>query len=192
MRRSDASSAAKGMPEPLQESESPAASGGGRRPDLLPDRPSTEPAEDSAEDQGAQTEAPAAPPRPWGSDSNGTLSVVMFLLAFAVLATVMARSWIRRRGRRGRSLEAQVGEVRKWADAQLSEGSTPLLGAPADLRRWHVEMEQVARDLRAEIDTKIVLLQATIRSAAEEATRLERAVERARELPDEARPERPA
>ena len=187
MRRNDASSTATGMPEPLQESESPTGRAG-RRPDLLPERSATE----TPDDPGTQTEAPAAPLRPWGSDSNGTLSIVMFLLAFAVLATVMTRSWIRRRGRRGRSLESQVGEVRKWADAQLSEGSTPLLGAPADLRRWHVEMEQVARDLRAEIDTKIVLLQATIRSAAEEATRLERAVERARELPDESRPERPA
>ena len=111
---------------------------------------------------------------------SNTGSLILFGLALAVAAFVMARSWRRNRGRK--SLESQVGEVRSWADAQLSESSSPLIGAPAELRKWHVEIEQIVRDARADLDTKIALLQAVVRSAAVESARLERAIEAARQI----------
>lgn len=109
-------------------------------------------------------------------------SAVLFLLALAVLAFVLGRTWRRTKRDRGRSLEHQVGEVRAWADAALSESGTPLAGAPPEFRRWHVEIEQIVRDARAELDTKIVLLQAVVRSAAAEAERLEKAIAEAKRV----------
>lgn len=130
------------------------------------------------------TEVPPreSPPSTFRSLLNGgnVGSSILFLLALAIAAFVMARMWKRNRKGRGRGLEYQVGEVRSWADAQLSESSTPLASAPREMRQWHVEIEQIVRDARAELDTKIVLLQAVIRSAAQEAERLERAIEEAK------------
>lgn len=45
--------------------------------------------------------------------------------------------------------------------------------APPDLVRWQVEMHELARDLKAEIDTKLVALQTLIAMARQEAARLE-------------------
>ena len=43
---------------------------------------------------------------------------------------------------------------------------------PVELLRWQVEMHETARDMKAEIDTKMVALQTLIRSAREEEERL--------------------
>ncbi len=45
--------------------------------------------------------------------------------------------------------------------------------APPDLLRWHVEMHETARDLKAELDSKMRLLQLLIAQARQQADRLE-------------------
>lgn len=165
-----------------------------RRRDRLDDTPEPSDSEASARAEDSQVDEPTsaenasatqAKPEPRGSlldgIASGTGSSMAFLMAMAAMVFVMARMWRRRSGGSSSPLR-HVGEVRKWADVQLSETSTPLLGAPAEIRRWHVEMESVSRDLRAELDSKIVLLQATIRSAAQEAQRLEQAIAAAKQL----------
>lgn len=57
-----------------------------------------------------------------------------------------------------------------------------LADAPPELLRWEVEMHQTARDLKAEIDTKLACLQALTIAARQEATRLEAAIARAEQV----------
>jgi hypothetical protein len=52
---------------------------------------------------------------------------------------------------------------------------------PVDYLHWQVEMHQTARELKAEIDSKLVALQAATRLAREEQRRLEQSIERARQ-----------
>ena len=65
----------------------------------------------------------------------------------------------------------------------------PLRDAPADISRWQVEMHDLARDLKGELDTKMVVLQRLIIDAREQADRLEKIVERAAEV-DSSTPQR--
>lgn len=62
-----------------------------------------------------------------------------------------------------------------------------LTDAPVEVLRWQVEMHQTARDLKAEIDTKLVALQAITRLAHEERQRLEATIEHARRMGIESR-----
>lgn len=55
-------------------------------------------------------------------------------------------------------------------------------GAPVELLRWQVEMHEMARDTKAEIDSKLVMLQALVALAQEERARLEEAIARARKV----------
>jgi len=55
-----------------------------------------------------------------------------------------------------------------------------LADAPPEVLRWQVEMHEMARDMKAEIDTKLVALQAVTRLAREERERLEAAIQLAR------------
>lgn len=50
--------------------------------------------------------------------------------------------------------------------------------APEDLLRWQVEMHELARDVKAEIDTKLLALQSLLVVADEHAQRLEALLER--------------
>ena len=54
-----------------------------------------------------------------------------------------------------------------------------LCDAPPEVTRWQVEMHETARDLKAEIDTKLALLQVLIQHAEAASDRLERALENA-------------
>lgn len=54
-----------------------------------------------------------------------------------------------------------------------------LLDAPPELTRWQVELHETARDLKAEIDSKLLALQALVNVAREEREKLEAATERA-------------
>lgn len=85
----------------------------------------------------------------------------------ALMATILVRRVIRlsRRGKRGPSARQTVAEVRSELDRYEPRVSSPLLDAPPEVSRWHAEIEQVQREARAEIDTKIRLLQAVIRQA---------------------------
>ena len=150
----------------------------GRIDQLETAAPQEPPARESGTGETTSTQAPPATPRSW-LDAIG--SELFFFGALAVAVVILMRSTLRRRKRGGDVVMQQVGEVKKWGDRHWNQGRA-LADAPADLRRWHVELEEIARDVRGEIDTKIRLMQAVIRSAAEERQRLEEAIARAERL----------
>lgn len=59
------------------------------------------------------------------------------------------------------------------------------LDAPRELRQWEVEMHDLARELAAQLDSKIGILEHLIRDAGQAADRLEAAVLRAASLAGE-------
>lgn len=67
-----------------------------------------------------------------------------------------------------------------WSKPQPpAEPTAHRLGAPPEVRRWEAELHELTRELRGQLDTKIALLEHLIRDAAEQAARLEVAIERA-------------
>ena len=87
-------------------------------------------------------------------------------LALLVLGWVIFRSILRRRSReRQRSPADQVRDVKQSFDQRESRGQRGLKDAPADILRWQVEMHDYARELKGELDTKIAILNASIRLA---------------------------
>ena len=66
--------------------------------------------------------------------------------------------------------------------ANMFDRASPLLDAPSTVIRWQVEMEELGRDIKAEIDTKIRLLQVLVQRSNEAAERLEAAATRAERL----------
>ncbi len=52
--------------------------------------------------------------------------------------------------------------------------AVPLRDAPADAQRWLVEMHDLQRELKAELDTKIVVVQQLLRQADERIATLKR------------------
>lgn len=66
--------------------------------------------------------------------------------------------------------------------AKMFDRASPLLDAPATVVRWQVEMQELARELKAEIDTKMCLLQVLTQRSNEAAERLEAAAARAQRL----------
>ena len=110
------------------------------------------------------------------------------LLAGGVcLALVIVVRLILRRQRNRKkfpSLKAQVSTCRAELDQAEPRKETPLIDAPAPVARWHAEMHQVGRKIAAEIDSKVLMLQATIRNASREAERLEKALAQVRSEQD--------
>jgi hypothetical protein len=82
-----------------------------------------------------------------------------------------------------RDWEAEPEKVAKEFDKRAAR--QPFDGAPADVLQWQVELHQTARDLKAEIDTKLSALRAVALIAREESERLERLLAEARELKKE-------
>ena len=63
--------------------------------------------------------------------------------------------------------------------AMRQRSSPALLDAPTDVLRWQVEMHETARDLKAELDSKISGLQALLLLAEQERKQLESLLDRA-------------
>jgi hypothetical protein len=99
-----------------------------------------------------------------------------FAAGLALACWLLMRRAARRIGRQSRENSAsQVGDL-------LPEKSRDraLLDAPPEVARWQVELHETARELKAEIDSKLLALQALVNVAREERARLEAALERAK------------
>ena len=97
-------------------------------------------------------------------------------------AGIALASWLLLRGARYRWSKSQRAtadpkDVRR-SFAETSR-DTALADAPPEVLRWHVELHETARDLKAEIDTKLAALSALTKIAREEADRLERLLQQA-------------
>ncbi|MBC8353643.1 MAG: hypothetical protein H8E66_16720 [Planctomycetes bacterium] len=106
------------------------------------------------------------------------------MLGVGILMLVVLLFRRLRRYQRKTRKEQRSGNRSSASRQKLDEAraATPLLDAPPELLRWQVELHETARDLKAELDSKLSLLQATIRLASEESLRLETAIARAEQL----------
>jgi len=111
----------------------------------------------------------------------------MLALGVAMLLAIL----LRRSGRYYGKLKRQAKKAgkpsapqtrREGQMASMFDRASPLLDAPATVVRWQVEMQELARELKAEVDTKICLLQVLVRRSNEAAARLEAAAARAERL----------
>ena len=98
-------------------------------------------------------------------------SGLMLVAGMVVLMWVVFRQ--RNRNRRA-SKSTPVGRLEPYQSQTLSP-----LAAPPEAIRWQVEMHETARDLKAEIDSKLALLQSLVAMARQESERLEAAIARA-------------
>ncbi len=122
------------------------------------------------------------------------VSTGMFLAGIALLTMILLRRFYRRSNRR-RSTHSSTRRA-SFAVAPPAKQQRSLSTAPPDVLRWHVEMHETAREMKAELDSKIRLLQLLTAQARHEADRLEQmlasSVPMPEELPDAAHPERHA
>ncbi len=110
-------------------------------------------------------------------DLSPYLPTAMFLLGMVMLITILLRRYYRHFGKRRQDDRPLVNTARCKPDRQQ-----PLIDAPPNILRWQVEMHETARDLKAELDTKMLALQQLIAIAQDQAGRLEEAVAEARRL----------
>ncbi len=80
-----------------------------------------------------------------------------------------------------RYLSRQRGDDRALVVPQRpkSEPATRLMDGPPELAKWEIEMHETARDLSAELNSRISALRAMVAEADRAAARLEAALERA-------------
>ena len=106
----------------------------------------------------------------------------LFLAGLLLMTVVLMRRWLRYYGWRGRG-----GRRERLSAAGPQRESGPsdtlrLVDAPPEILRWSVEMQETARDLKAELDSKIGVLQALVQLARLEADRLEALVQQGQEV----------
>lgn len=105
-----------------------------------------------------------------------TVSDAMFGAGVLMLVVILLRRFWRYQ-RKTKKEKTPVS--RRQLDTRQDK---PLLDAPPEIIRWHVEMHETARDLKAELDSKMSALQGIVRIANEESARLEAAIARAEQL----------
>ena len=106
-----------------------------------------------------------------------SLPQFLMLAGMGLMIFILWRRSSRHFGKGGTAYQPQrrVSPLEQSRDLALSD-------APSEVLRWQVEMHETARDLKAEIDTKLALLQIYIRDANSAAQRLEQASARAERL----------
>lgn len=104
---------------------------------------------------------------------------VLFFAGLLVMAGFLLR-WTRRRQQR-QVCRDPLAEARQAATAER-----PSL--PAALGQWEVQMHELARDLSAQLDTKIIIVEQLLRRAEEQTSRLEAAINRASQTLDQHSP----
>lgn len=88
---------------------------------------------------------------------------MMMLCGIALLIWVMFRRNIRSK-RQSRQADIQWKAERTKMASRASSGA-PLADAPVDVARWQAGMFDLQRDLKAELDTKIAIVQSLVRLA---------------------------
>ena len=94
--------------------------------------------------------------------------------AVILLCVIFMMKRIRRRSQRRPTELTPIEKVKLLS--KLS--ADPLRDAPPEVHRWQVGMHDTARELSAQLDSKLRVLQSYTRSAAQEADRLEALLER--------------
>lgn len=100
----------------------------------------------------------------------------MLVAGFILLGWVLARRTILQRRRAGRESQASGRALSKLRDSKPA--AVPLCDAPVETQRWQVALFDLQRDLKADLDTRIAIVQSLIRQAdqrIEHLSRLQRA-----------------
>ena len=105
-------------------------------------------------------------------------STLMLLAGMSLLVLILLRRSYRYFGRRNRPKRPDVQTTRPSEHAWHGAPSD----APHEFLRWQVAMHETARDLKAELDSKMGALQHLVRQAAEQSQSLENSIERARQV----------
>lgn len=98
-------------------------------------------------------------------------SQMMLLAGIVLMGWILIRRQIKARYR-------QLGQDRNSREFanQLSRSDTspgvPLAAAPPETQRWHAEMLALQRELKAELDMKIAVVQSLLRQADEKIDQL--------------------
>ena len=97
----------------------------------------------------------------------------LFLLGIVMMTVILLRRW-HRYFKRLKSTQRKEGRPA----AREAKPEQPLMDAPPEVLRWQVEMHETARELKAELDTKIAVLQRLTIDAKREREQLEAALAR--------------
>lgn len=108
---------------------------------------------------------------------EGATAQLLFLGGLGLLIYILMRRSFRFFTRR-----AEAGAALPRVSQTQSKTNQPLHDAPPELARWQVEMYDTTRAYKAEIDSKLCLLQILVGRAQRESQRLEAALARAEAL----------
>jgi len=99
--------------------------------------------------------------------TGSTMQAAQFLMVggFVMLAWVLAR----RKIRAGKRVNADTRRANQAIQAmrEHKEPSIPLSGAPAETQRWQAAMFDLQRELKAELDTRIIIVQTLLKQVDE-------------------------
>lgn len=104
-------------------------------------------------------------------------SQLTLLAGILLLGWLLMRRQIRSRSKL-RAMEREDQAVLRQQALRDKPGAVPLQDAPPETQRWLVEMHDLQRELKAELDTKIVVVQTLLRQADERITTLKREQQR--------------
>lgn len=106
-------------------------------------------------------------------------TTILFLAGLALTCGVLLFRTHRQLAARPKSV---LPPPASFSQPSVAPRSAHRLDSPAEIRRWEVELHDLARDVQAQLDTKIGIMQQLVRDAQYQAERLEAAVARASEI----------
>jgi hypothetical protein len=98
-------------------------------------------------------------------------SQMMLLAGIILMGWILIRRQIKARYRQNTQSRTDHEFAKSLSKADTPRG-IPLASAPPETQRWQAEMLELQRELKAELDTKIVVVQTLIRQADEKISQL--------------------
>lgn len=95
---------------------------------------------------------------------------LLMVAGFVMLGWVLARRTIKMRKRVNRDSKAANKAIQQIRERK--EPAIPLCDAPAETQRWQVAMFDLQRELKAELDTRIVVVETLLRQVDQRIERL--------------------
>ncbi len=96
---------------------------------------------------------------------------LLLVAGFIMLGWVLARRQIKMRGRVNRNTRQANKAVK--AIREYKEPAVPLAGAPVETQRWQGAMFDLQRELKADLDTRIMIVQTLLQQVDQRIERLE-------------------
>jgi hypothetical protein len=103
-----------------------------------------------------------------------------FFFGVALMIAILMRRYFRYFGKLKREKKKKKPAASSIADERSGVEKQTLLDAPDNVLRWQVDMHDTARNLKAELDTKIGLLQTLVQMADDRIGQLNSLAERTR------------